>query len=186
MQAPKMSTDNAGTSLLVSGASGPQGVAVDATRVYWVTYYGGLVQAASLDGGGLVTLASAQSYPEAIAVTGGAAYWTTSNALGGAPLDGGPSFVAATDQENPTSGGLNTDVGIAVDATYVYWADYSGGALNATALGGGPLLEVGAGQNPLGVAVDTTSIYWTDYGAGTVKKTSKCLLATGTVAYLPD
>jgi hypothetical protein len=97
----------------------------------------------------------------------------------GAALDGGTPFVVATGQNNPTSGGLNTDVAIAIDSANVYWVDYGAGNVNKAPRTGGSANPVATGTHPLGITVDATSVYYTDYGTGTVTKTSKCATAAG-------
>jgi hypothetical protein len=82
--------------------------------------------------------------------------------------------VVATGENNPTSGGLDVDVSIAIDGANVYWAEYGGGNVNRVARTGGTPAPIAVGTHPLGLTLDATSLYWTDYGAGTVMKTSKC------------
>ena len=181
MAAPKTSSiSGQGVALAANGGSGPQGVAVEGPRVYWVTFYAGTVQAAAVDGGSPVTFDTDQTYPEGIAVDSQDVFWTTSTTVMGASLDGGGSpFVLAMGQNNPSSGGVNVDVGIAIDSANVYWAEYGAGKVNEVARAGGSATPLATGTHPLGLTADATSVYWTDYGAGTVMKTSKCVNAPG-------
>jgi hypothetical protein len=89
------------------------------------------------------------------------------------PLGAGSPITLASGQSNPSVGGLNTDTGIAVDGTNVYWTNFGGGAVMKVPVSGGVPIVVAQGQNPLGVAIDGTSVYWTDYGNATVMKTPK-------------
>ena len=64
-------------------------------------------------------------------------------------------------------------LGIAVDATSVYWTNYEGGTVQKVGLGGGTPVTLASGQaTPYDIAVDATSVYWTNLG-GTVMKVAK-------------
>ena len=85
-----------------------------------------------------------------------------------------------------------TVVGIAVDATSVYWTNLvSSGTVMKAPLGGGSPVTLAFGQDyPYDVAVDGTSVYWTNTGSasgdGSVMKTplgggTQTTLASGLV-----
>jgi hypothetical protein len=67
--------------------------------------------------------------------------------------------------------GNNLPSGIAVDSTWVYWANYGDGRVMKVAIAGGTPVTVASGQRtPYGVAVDSTYVYWTNFGVGMVMK----------------
>ncbi len=74
-----MDTDQIAATTLASGPSGPYGIAVDATSVYWTNSTGGAVMKVPLDGGVATTLASGQSGPFDIAVDDSSVYWTNTD-----------------------------------------------------------------------------------------------------------
>lgn len=63
---------------------------------------------------------------------------------------------------------------MAVDDSFVYWADYYGGRIMKVPKTGGAPLIVACGQDkPRGLAIDASFVYWTTEGGGTVVKALK-------------
>lgn len=130
------------------------GVAVDATRVYWVSALG--VQAAPLTGGPAVTLAAASSAAEGLAVDSNYAYWADqgTGSILRVPLGGGQVATLASGQASPWR--------LAVTPSEVVWTNAGdGGSVVAVSLDGGPPTTLAAGVPSMGgIAVDSTNVYW--------------------------
>ena len=71
---------------------------------------------------------------------------------------------------------------VAVDSSYVYWTNYTGGTVVKVPIGGGPPAILASGLSyPQSIAVDSYRVYWASYSDGTVKQAS---LSTGTITTL--
>jgi hypothetical protein len=180
----------------------PAGIAVNATGVYWAEFYqSGLslgpfptsnVVALSAAGGTAAPLASGQTFPCGPAVNATSIYWmdgcwnsTTGGSLMKLPIGGGTAITLASGQSMPS---LSTPyelvpIGLAVDATSVYWTTSDSVMKVSTA--GGTVITLASAQDFQGatyLAVDATSVYCANSVDGTVKKVSTDGSATTTLA----
>jgi hypothetical protein len=158
----------------ITGASGPGGVAVDASHVYWANANSGFpfgtIGRANLDGTGVnQNFVTGASEPAWLAVNVSHIYWSNpgTDHIEEANLDGtglNPNFIACADACE----------GVAVDASHIYWA-------NNNSIGEANLDGTGVNQNfivpgaacqcatgPEGVAVTASNIYWTNLHTGTI------------------
>jgi hypothetical protein len=150
------------------GIWGSPGIALDSTKVYWLTdlsvgrgaVFDGTVMSVPLGGGTPSTLVTGQDQPVGIAVDATSVYWTTlyTDMVMKALLGGGPPITVASNQSRA--------YGVAVDATNVYWTTYLGGTVMQMPLGGGaPVLLWSGNDFPMVIAVDAANVYWTMNGA---------------------
>jgi virginiamycin B lyase len=138
----------------ITGAH-PNGVAVDATHIYWANWKEHAIGRANLDGTGVdQSFITGVRDPSGVAVDGAHVYWTSGAAkIGRANLDGtdvDPSFITITE----------FSYAVAVDAAHIYWSDVGMiGRANLDGTGVDPSF-IYTGQSPVGMAVDAENIYW--------------------------
>ena len=145
----------------------PTWLAQDSNYVYFTSEYGGTVSKVAKSGSGsATTLASQLSMPFLIAVDSTNAYWTN---WGGAADSQDPA-IQKVGVDGSAFGTLATGsagTSIAIDSTYVYWAQ--GNVLVRTPKTGAATMTLETLGSPWGIAVDSANVYWTDFG-GTVNK----------------
>jgi hypothetical protein len=175
------------TRSLVSGQTGPAGLAVSGTAsggfIYWADEGGvgandGKIMRSDLAGGNVTILVSGLNAPYGVTIDGSHMFWTDLGTFTGfgasngdgkvmeANLDGTGVTTLASSQPTPAA--------IAVNASHIYWAD----SCSATALGGtimesnldgtGATTLVSGLDCPTGVAVDSSHLYWSDGADGTI------------------
>jgi hypothetical protein len=161
-------------------------------HIYWTNAETDTIGRANLDGSGVnqsfISVTSGNQ-PNGVAVDAHHVYWSNGNCLyppgcvqtiGRANLDGSgvnQSFITGTGPFDYSVAGL------AVDANYIYWANWSTtgndtiGRANLDGSGVNPSFITGAsGTNsgsPIGIAVDANYIYWSNI---------TCLPCIGTIA----
>lgn len=102
----------------------------------------------------------ADVFARAIAVNATSVCWISKNGMWKVGINGGtPVKLAESDYP----------LGIAIDATTVYWTDAGEGVVYAVPLSGGSRAALATGlESPEAIAVDESRVYFTDTGAGTV------------------
>ncbi len=135
-----------------------QGIALDATYVYFTNISPGAVGKVPIAGGAVSTLSTVGSANFDIAVDTASVYWTgqsSSNILK-VGLGGGTATTLATGQAGPT--------GIAVDGLSVYWTN-NGTSVVKVGLGGGTPTTLASGQNGCrGIALAGSTVYFSNAG----------------------
>jgi hypothetical protein len=182
------------TTVLRATVGTPEGIAIDATSIYYANDLDGNIYSMPLAGGAptkLVTSGQGTSAWE-ILVSGSTLYWTTyvDDRVLKVPTTGGAASVVSPSDGNPE--------GIVSDGTYLYWADsYSSSALvRRASIATGTVTTVETPPdggtnpfNPISIAVDATNVYWgnagTSLGTSSVYQANKAdgsnpiALATG-------
>lgn len=165
--------------IVAANEPSPQGLAVDATQVYWTnTGAGGDVESCPLSScaSGGVVLASGLSSPNAVLSAGGYAWWTN---YGASTLQRcATSGCNGTATTMATMSPLSTGFGrLAADATTLFFTDAGNGKVHSCPLTGcaGAPATLATGQtNAWGIAVDGTNVYWViDQALGSVRSCPK-------------
>ncbi len=140
--------------VLASTAASPEGVAVDATSVYFTVDFGGMAKI-PIQGGTVQHLGTGDPAGYGVAIDQGYVYWMGQAEVLGVPTAGGNESPIA-----PTNGGQ----AIAARNGAVY---YTTGNSIMRALGGSPQATLASGQTyPIAIAADDTSVYWIDQKSG--------------------
>jgi hypothetical protein len=139
---------------LASDPNGAGPIALDGTNVYWADP--AALMKVPLGGGSPTQVASVLPWgANAFTVSPTSVYWTSQNPMGVSqvPLTGGSPTVLSTDQ---------SPVGIAVDATDVYWCDGVGSVMKMPLDGGTPVTLASVKGLPCAqLTVDAANVYWT-------------------------
>jgi hypothetical protein len=167
----------------ITGATQPQGIAVDANYVYWANAGEGLIEGtigrAEIEGGDIkqsFVPGNGTEAPQGVAVDGGHVYWSTIDPNG----NGGLIRRVELDGSNMIVRGARPQPrGVAVDANYVYWASQGEEAIGRMPIAGfaesGPCEEIVSCEpnfipttgKPKGLANNATNLYWSVNGETT-------------------
>ena len=164
--------DDAGAVLLLSGNKQSNGVAADATSVYWVNKEDGYIKRSDHDFANETPLSNGD-IPWDIEVDETSMYWTergsspnSGKIMKASKVDGTGGVTIAVAQASPQ--------GLTIDATHVYWGNAGNGSILKAPLAGGAATVLASGQGaPANVVVDATHVYWTDPKLDLVMKIAK-------------
>ena len=157
---------------LLTGNPLSNGIAADATGVYWVNKQDGYIKRSDPDFANDTPLATGD-VPWDIEVDATMMYWSEQ---GSSPNSGKIMKASKIDGANGTAiaMGQASPEGIAIDATTIYWANKGNGTIMKAPLAGGASTVLASGQKtPVNVAVDATHVYWTDPKADLVVRVLK-------------
>lgn len=145
-------------STFITGATDPNGMAVDGQDVYWTDFSGGDIGHANLDGSGAnQAFITGATEPVQVAVDGQHIYWSndSGNSIGRANLDGSnvnESFITGTDDP----------AGLVVEGNYIYWGNLGNGTIGRANLDGSGANEAFITTTDFitGMAADGQYLYW--------------------------
>ncbi len=159
-------------------STGPYGIAVDATYVYFANA-DGTIKRVPIAGGMVDPITSGQPPSSDLTLANGTLYWSQTTDPGTVSS----AFAMPNQTVNILAGGQHYPLGIAADGQYVYWAN-AGTGLNPTdgtimacslTNCATPMTLASGLHLPRELVLDANAIYWTNLGDGN---------ATGTVMRL--
>lgn len=153
--------------VLALGQNTPQGIAVDASNVYWTTQDGNVLKV-SINGGNPTTLASGQMNPFGITFDSTRVYWANNVAQGQIQAvsiaGGGNPTTLASAQGSPQS--------VAISNGVLYWTAVSANKIEKLPLGGSLADLAIMEATPIALAADADAVYWSSFGKSLIRTAS--------------
>lgn len=152
----------------ISGAHGPEGIAVSASFIYWANSQTGYIGRAELGGGKVEeTWLHTEGIPTGVAIDAGHIYWTDAetNHVGRATLAGGSiekAFITGASNPGP----------IAVNAGHIYWGNGGKASIGRATIAGAEVNQefLKISFFARGIALDGFHLYWSySRGIGRVR-----------------
>lgn len=143
--------------LVTANGTATTPVVVDDEYLYWVDENG--VERAPIQGGSETTIVPGSWGDGDLTLDSTNLYWAdASGHVYQTKKDGSSGAIELGASTEP--------IGVAVDATTVYWCDESEGIVYATPIGGGAVRTLATSQDtPTAIAVDDVAVYWVDGGS---------------------
>ncbi len=150
----------------ITGASAPEGVAVNGQHIFWGNNTTGTIGEANLEGKEVnQDLISGANHLEGIAVDDQHIYWTNfgNGTIGRANLDG-------TEVDQEFISGARQPLGVAVDGRHIYWTNFENGTIGRANLDGTAVNQsfISGARQPYGVATDGQHLYWSNHETETI------------------
>jgi sugar lactone lactonase YvrE len=169
---PATGLADGGTADLLTNNLLSNGLTSDDVNLFWVNRQDGNVKKSDLALGN-ETMLAVGDVPWDIAVDADNVYWTEQ---GSAPNSGKVMKASKVDGSGATvlASGQSGPAGIAIDGSKVYWANQTGGTINAVPIAGGAVQVLATGQKkPINVAVDAAHVYWANTTGDTIVRIAK-------------
>ena len=157
----RVSIDGGAVEVLASNQNDPDGLAINATNVYWANVGAGTVNMTLKSGGAITQVAGSQSQPNGVAATDSIVVWSNwgTGSIWKANANGTGAALLSTTSITPS---VNSHR-ITTNGNYIWWASWGNGRVRRVAAAGGAITEIATSQDhPLNVAVDGTYAFWTN------------------------
>ncbi len=150
------------------GGGAVDGMAIDATNLYWTESDDWKVMVMPLATGAPAVLAAVSQEPSVLAIDATSLYWSSGSGIQKMPKEGGTPETLVPYPEG---------AGIAVDGSGVYWTtncpDYTCYVLRHSTLNGRGVETLASGKRLTYMTIDANNVYWIDDVKGEILKAPK-------------